>query len=42
MSALCPAARAQLHSKVGAALERERAAGVPIAAAELAMHFGTS
>ena len=34
-----PAARAQLHRKVGAALERERAAGVPVAAAELAMHF---
>jgi DNA-binding winged helix-turn-helix (wHTH) protein/tetratricopeptide (TPR) repeat protein len=34
-----PSARAQLHSKVGAALERERAAGVPVAATELAMHF---
>jgi len=34
-----PSARAQLHSKVGAALERERAAGVPITATELAMHF---
>ena len=34
-----PSARAQLHRKVGAALERERAAGVPVAAAELAMHF---
>lgn len=32
-------ARTQLHLKVGAALERERAAGVPVAAAELAMHF---
>ena len=34
-----PAARAQLHRRVGAALERERARGLPIAAAELAMHF---
>jgi DNA-binding winged helix-turn-helix (wHTH) protein/tetratricopeptide (TPR) repeat protein len=34
-----PRARARLHRKVGAALERERAAGVPVAAAELAMHF---
>ncbi|HEU5284766.1 MAG TPA: AAA family ATPase, partial [Burkholderiales bacterium] len=34
-----PAARAQIHRKVGAALERERAAGVPVAAVELAMHF---
>lgn len=34
-----PAARVQLHRKVGAALERERSAGVPVAAAELAMHF---
>jgi ATP/maltotriose-dependent transcriptional regulator MalT len=33
------AACAQLHSKVGAALEGERAAGAPIAAAELAIHF---
>ena len=32
-------ARAQLHCKVGAALERERAAGVPVTASELAMHF---
>ncbi|MEE9099197.1 AAA family ATPase [Pseudomonas nitroreducens] len=31
--------RAQLHGQVGAALERERCAGVPVAAAELAMHF---
>ena len=31
--------RIQLHRKVGAALERERAAGVNFAAAELAMHF---
>lgn len=34
-----PSVRAQLHRKVGAALERERAAGVPVAATELAMHF---
>jgi DNA-binding winged helix-turn-helix (wHTH) protein len=34
-----PAARVQLHRHVGAALERERARGLPIAAAELAMHF---
>jgi DNA-binding winged helix-turn-helix (wHTH) protein/ATP/maltotriose-dependent transcriptional regulator MalT len=33
------AARAQLHRKAGAALQRERAAGVPVAAGELAMHF---
>jgi hypothetical protein len=33
------AACAQLHRKVGAALEQERAAGAPIAAAELAIHF---
>ena len=32
-------ARAQLHRKVAAALERERAAGAPVAAAQLAMHF---
>ncbi len=31
--------RSQLHRKVGTTLERERAAGVPVAAAELAMHF---
>jgi hypothetical protein len=31
--------RIQLHRKVGAALERERAAGVNVADAELAMHF---
>ncbi|SDH54675.1 Transcriptional regulatory protein, C terminal [Pseudomonas benzenivorans] len=31
--------RSQLHRQVGTALERERAAGVPVAAAELAMHF---
>jgi hypothetical protein len=34
-----PAARTQLHRQIGAALERERAAGAPIAAAELAMHY---
>jgi len=34
-----PAARAQLHRQVGAALERERAAGLSVAAGELAMHF---
>ena len=32
-------ARVQLHGRVGAALERERAGGVAVAAAELAMHF---
>jgi tetratricopeptide (TPR) repeat protein len=31
--------RTQLHRQVGAALERERAVGVPVAASELAMHF---
>ncbi len=34
-----PSARMQLHREVGAALERERAAGVAVAASELAMHF---
>jgi len=34
-----PAGRAQLHRLVGAALEQERAGGVPVAAGELAMHF---
>lgn len=34
-----PVARAQLHCRVGTALEKERAAGLPVAAAELAMHF---
>ena len=34
-----PTVRAQLHRKVGAALERERGAGAPGAAAELAMHY---
>ena len=33
-----PFARAQLHHKVRAALEKERAAGEPVTAAELAMH----
>jgi hypothetical protein len=36
---ITPLLRSQLHRKVGAALERERAAGVPVSAAELAMHF---
>ncbi|QKG65581.1 AAA family ATPase [Pseudomonas sp. B14-6] len=31
--------RTQLHRQVGAALERERTTGVPVAASELAMHF---
>ena len=34
-----PTARAQLHGRIGSALERLRAAGVPATAAELAMHF---
>ncbi len=34
-----PSARMQLHREVGVALERERAAGVAVAASELAMHF---
>ncbi|GIL05406.1 MAG: adenylate/guanylate cyclase domain-containing protein [Betaproteobacteria bacterium] len=33
------ASRAELHRRVGAALERERAAGVPAVPSELAMHF---
>jgi DNA-binding winged helix-turn-helix (wHTH) protein/tetratricopeptide (TPR) repeat protein len=33
------AVRAQLHRKIGTALERERAAGLPVTPAELAMHF---
>jgi DNA-binding winged helix-turn-helix (wHTH) protein/tetratricopeptide (TPR) repeat protein len=37
-----PHARAQLHGAVGEALERERAAGVAVTAAELAMHFERS
>ena len=36
---MSPSARAQLHRKMGAALERERATHFPIAAAELATHF---
>jgi DNA-binding winged helix-turn-helix (wHTH) protein/tetratricopeptide (TPR) repeat protein len=36
---LAPSARAELHRKVGAALEQERAMRVTVAAAELAMHF---
>ncbi|WP_347907197.1 AAA family ATPase [Pseudomonas grandcourensis] len=31
--------RTHLHRQVGAALERERTVGVPVAASELAMHF---
>ena len=34
-----PSARMQLHREVGAALERERAAGVAVPPSELAMHF---
>jgi tetratricopeptide (TPR) repeat protein len=34
-----PAIRAQLHRKVGAALERERERGRAVAASQLAMHF---
>jgi tetratricopeptide (TPR) repeat protein len=34
-----PLARGELHRRIGAVLEREPAAGVPVAAAELAMHF---
>jgi DNA-binding winged helix-turn-helix (wHTH) protein/tetratricopeptide (TPR) repeat protein len=34
-----PSARMRLHCEVGGALERERAAGVAVAASELAMHF---
>lgn len=34
-----PPTRTELHRKVGAALEEERAAGLAVAAAELAMHF---
>jgi tetratricopeptide (TPR) repeat protein len=37
-----PLARAQLHGAVGEALERERATGLPVTAAELAMHFERS
>jgi DNA-binding winged helix-turn-helix (wHTH) protein/tetratricopeptide (TPR) repeat protein len=34
-----PSVRSHLHCRVGTTLERERAAGRPVAAAELAMHF---
>ncbi len=34
-----PSTRAELHRNVGAALEDERAAGLTVTAAELAMHF---
>ncbi|HEY1435891.1 MAG TPA: winged helix-turn-helix domain-containing protein [Casimicrobiaceae bacterium] len=34
-----PATRSELHRRIGSALERDRAEGVPVAAAELAMHF---
>ena len=34
-----PSTRAQLHRKIAAALERDRAAGVPVTAGELAVHF---
>ncbi|GAB3090463.1 hypothetical protein GCM10027159_03310 [Lysobacter terrae] len=34
-----PAARIELHRRIGIALERERADGGPIAASELAVHF---
>ncbi len=34
-----PAVRTQLHRRVGEELQRERAAGASVAAAELAMHF---
>ena len=37
-----PLTRAQLHGAVGEALERERAAGLLVPAAELAMHFERS
>jgi DNA-binding winged helix-turn-helix (wHTH) protein/tetratricopeptide (TPR) repeat protein len=37
-----PLTRAQLHGAVAEALERERAAGVPVTATELAMHFERS
>ena len=36
---LAPSARAELHRKVGTALEQERTMRVIVAAAELAMHF---
>src|SRR5262245_24618634 len=34
-----PLVLAELHRRIGGALERERAAGVPVVASELAMHF---
>jgi DNA-binding winged helix-turn-helix (wHTH) protein/tetratricopeptide (TPR) repeat protein len=34
-----PSTRAELHAKIGGALEEERAAGLIVTAAELAMHF---
>jgi len=36
---LSPTSRTQLHRKLGIALEAERDAGVPVSAAELAVHF---
>jgi DNA-binding winged helix-turn-helix (wHTH) protein/tetratricopeptide (TPR) repeat protein len=36
---IAPRVRAQLHGRVGAALERDRAAGKTVAATELVMHF---
>ena len=36
---LAPSARAELHRKVGTALEQERSTGLGVAASELAMHF---
>jgi DNA-binding winged helix-turn-helix (wHTH) protein/tetratricopeptide (TPR) repeat protein len=36
---IAPYMRAELHRKAGETLERERAAGTPVVAAELAMHF---
>ena len=36
---LAPSTRAELHRKVGTALEQEGASGSPVAPAELAMHF---
>lgn len=36
---VAPTARAQLHLQVGAALERECAGGLSVAAVEIAMHF---
>ena len=36
---LAPSARAELHRKVGTALEQERSIGLGVAASELAMHF---